>query len=436
MTYNPWDPNDPAWSIARDIERLQRLAEPHADVLRQVEKHLESISTGATLLTASDQLRTIEAYQEQAVKLAQGAADQLRTVDLLSQTASDQIHAIEGYQEQAAKLALGPADQLRTSNLLFQTVSDQAHAIEGYQAQMAKVALGSADQLRTIEAYQAQAAKLAIGFSAQDYLNELSRLIPSYPDIASDQYKHEAQILEAAQLALKVAVSPLPQIDFTAYADIYKFEQSALSGMLERINVAIATADFAGEAPFVADKEEAEGEETADPSKVPIEERLIEVVPASALNRLKTVEFLPLSMLDRILRSPDAMKSLTSRDFEKFIATLVDQLGFENVIITPRSSDFGRDILATKTVHGISVLFAFECKRYSTENPVGPEILRALLGTITHGPTKANKGVLVTTSNFTPGARKFILTEPSLDGKDFHGILAWLKAYSNQARRP
>jgi HJR/Mrr/RecB family endonuclease len=209
--------------------------------------------------------------------------------------------------------------------------------------------------------------------------------------------------------------------------------------MLARINAAIGAASYIGEAYF----EDSEGDdepiqrEDAQPELLAtaMENRLVEVVPAAVLDRLKTVDFVPITILDQILRSPESMRALTARDFERFIATLIDQLGFENVVITPRSGDQGRDVLATKTMHGIPILFAFECKRYRPDSRVGPEILRALLGTITHGPTKANKGVLVTTSTFTSGARTYILTEPSLDGKDFDGISAWLKEYARQGRR-
>lgn len=83
-----------------------------------------------------------------------------------------------------------------------------------------------------------------------------------------------------------------------------------------------------------------------------------------------------------------------------------------------------------KRVHGISIACAFECKRYAPKRAVGPEIARALLGTISHGETRAAKGILVTTSTFSPAARKFILTEPSLDGRDFDGIVEWLREYA------
>lgn len=152
------------------------------------------------------------------------------------------------------------------------------------------------------------------------------------------------------------------------------------------------------------------------------------------ITSLKRVEFAPLRLLDQILRSPELMRALSPHEFERFVATLIDKLGFEDVAITPRSGDQGRDILAVKRVLGIPVLFAFECKRYGPDKPVGVGLLRALYGSISHGPTKANKGILVTTSRFTSGARRFILTEPSLDGKDFSGIVEWLKEYAKQSR--
>jgi restriction system protein len=142
-----------------------------------------------------------------------------------------------------------------------------------------------------------------------------------------------------------------------------------------------------------------------------------------------------LTILDRVLRHPEALRTLTARDFEGFVAALVEQLGFEDVVLTPRSGDMGRDVLATKRIHGISILCAFECKRYAPDRPVGPEIARALLGTIMHGPTRAAKGILVTTSSFTPAARTFIFTEPGLDGRDFDGIVEWLQEYASHRQR-
>lgn len=159
-----------------------------------------------------------------------------------------------------------------------------------------------------------------------------------------------------------------------------------------------------------------------------IEPQLVLASPET-LEQLRRVEFAPFTLLDQVLRDPEAMRRLDAREFEEFVAMLVEKLGFEQVLLTPRSGDEGRDVVATKRVHGVSILCAFECKRYAANRPVGPDIARALLGVITHPTTRANKGVLVTTSTFTPAARRFIVAEPSLDGRDFAGVVEWLDEY-------
>ena len=157
-------------------------------------------------------------------------------------------------------------------------------------------------------------------------------------------------------------------------------------------------------------------------------------MPATALESLRVVNFAPLTLLDRVLRSPDLMRQFHARQFEQFIAALVEQLGFEDVVLTPQSGDGGRDVLAIRRVSGLPIVFAFECKKYGPGNPVGPDTARALLGTISHGNTRAAQGVIVTTSSFTPAAREFIITEPQLHGRDFDGIVDWLHEYATRTR--
>jgi len=254
------------------------------------------------------------------------------------------------------------------------------------------------------------------------YLSQLSSRI----DRAQDKASHD--FLEMKRSAYEAALGPLLSPALYNYTD-----RPSLVAASERLNSAIADAVYIGEIEIDTEQEEDVGP-SAETDDSTLEERLVDVVSADVLSKLKSVDFLPLNALDRILRSPEAMRSLSARDFELFVATLIDQLGFEDVQVTPRSGDQGRDILAVKSVHGISILFAFECKRYKPENPVGPDILRALLGTIRHGRTSANKGVLVTASTFTSGAREYLLLEPALDGKDFEGVVDWLKEYGSQSR--
>lgn len=260
----------------------------------------------------------------------------------------------------------------------------------------------------------------------QAYLEELTRTEKRMQQL----YPYRA--VEEMKLVLERAVSPLTAFEVASLAKAYDYPGAAILDAFQRLNVGIADANYLGKIE-ISEEEEEDGQ-TKNSQAETFESQLIEVVPAEVFEQLKRVDFVPLRTLDVILRSPEAMRMLGAREFEQFIATLVDQLGFEDVVLTPRSGDSGRDVIAIKRVHGISILFAFECKRYKPDLPVGPELLRALLGTITHGSTKANKGVLVTTSTFTSGARNFLLTEPSIDGKDFDGIVGWLREYAKKPR--
>jgi len=161
------------------------------------------------------------------------------------------------------------------------------------------------------------------------------------------------------------------------------------------------------------------------------QENLI-LIPHEARERIIQVDYFPFHLIETFRKNPELTRCLTPRDFERLTAELLNGLEFENVILTSVSGDGGRDIIATKKIHGIPILCAFECKKYSEENRVGISILRSLLGTITTSETKAAVGVLVTTSTFTTGSRKFILSEPRIDGKDFNALVGWLNDYKRK----
>lgn len=72
--------------------------------------------------------------------------------------------------------------------------------------------------------------------------------------------------------------------------------------------------------------------------------------------------------------------------------------------------------------------YLIECKRYAEENKVGIQPVRSLYGVVTD--EGATKGIIVTTSSFTSGADEFIQRHKwQLEGRDFNGILEWLKKY-------
>jgi HJR/Mrr/RecB family endonuclease len=150
------------------------------------------------------------------------------------------------------------------------------------------------------------------------------------------------------------------------------------------------------------------------------------ILPEFIDTSLKQVGFLPLTLVKKVYDEPSLLRQIDPRDFEYFIAEIIEKLGFENVSVTPRSGDGGQDIIATSVINDIPLLFSFECKRYSKNRKIQLETMRALLGTVNSRSIKANKGVLVTTSSFTSGARKFIASEPLIGGKDFNDIVNWM----------
>lgn len=101
-----------------------------------------------------------------------------------------------------------------------------------------------------------------------------------------------------------------------------------------------------------------------------------------------------------LLRDPDALFQLSSRQLEELVAASYDQAGFDEVILTPRSGDFGRDVIASKGGWG-SIRIIDQVKAFSRGHLVGANDVRALLGVL-QSDRGATKGVVTTTSDFAP----------------------------------
>ena len=115
--------------------------------------------------------------------------------------------------------------------------------------------------------------------------------------------------------------------------------------------------------------------------------------------------------IGRLLRqSPNDIYSLTAEQWEEIIAASYDQAGFDEVILTPRSGDFGRDVIAVK--HGFgSVRIIDQVKAYKPGHVVTANDARALLGVL-HSDHAATKAILTTTSTFAPRLRDDPLIAP------------------------
>jgi restriction system protein len=95
--------------------------------------------------------------------------------------------------------------------------------------------------------------------------------------------------------------------------------------------------------------------------------------------------------------------SKNPRALEEFLAGLYRQAGFEEVVLTPRSSDGGRDVIAVKRGF-CSVRILGQAKAYKAGHLVGHDDCRALIGVLTAEPN-SSKGMIVTTSDFAPGIK-------------------------------
>lgn len=250
-------------------------------------------------------------------------------------------------------------------------------------------------------------------------------------DALTEQGRDLSQAMDRLSSRFAASMAPLP--DLSAVRG-YDFNLGAL---VDRISSALREARFVGGFQYrsasgeASDEATPEGaseapEEASEDVEESLEEKhLVDVISASALDVLRKFEFLPLRLMDEISRHPDAMRRLSPLDFERFVAALVDEVGFEEVVLTPRSGDSGRDIVAIYSAGGIRVPFIFECKRW--KEAVGLATMRSLLGSVMQVEKGASIGVLVTTSRFTRGARKFILTETRIDGRDYQGLVDWLR---------
>ena len=83
--------------------------------------------------------------------------------------------------------------------------------------------------------------------------------------------------------------------------------------------------------------------------------------------------------------------------------------GFEEVILTPRSGDYGRDIIAIKRGLG-SIRVIDQVKAYKPDHLVSAEDVRALMGALQGDG--ASKGFLTTTSDFAPRLKSDPLIMP------------------------
>lgn len=130
--------------------------------------------------------------------------------------------------------------------------------------------------------------------------------------------------------------------------------------------------------------------------------------------------------------SPVLVRDITAREFEEVVTEIFRAKGFE-VDLTQRTADGGKDIIAIHTDSlGIRNKYFIECKRYAEDNKIGVALVRALQG-VKNTKDGPNKTILVTTSTFTSGAKRFVEHEASskwdVTLADYDVLVGWLNDY-------
>jgi restriction system protein len=130
------------------------------------------------------------------------------------------------------------------------------------------------------------------------------------------------------------------------------------------------------------------------------------IVPGVRTNEGRLIEAVTVPWFDIIAlldKDPSIAFQLTPEKWEEMIAGIYKQSGFDEVTLTPRSNDRGRDVIAI--IKGVgSVRVIDSVKAYKPPHLVEYDDVRALIGVL-HGDG-ASKGFLTTTSNFAPNMMK------------------------------
>lgn len=114
--------------------------------------------------------------------------------------------------------------------------------------------------------------------------------------------------------------------------------------------------------------------------------------------------------------------------FEEFLAGAHKLHGCDSVVLTPRSADRGRDVIAVSSTRGAMEKVLEQAKAHSPTNLVSANDVRAIFGVLRLDPS-ATKALITTTSSFAPGvADEFQKVIPhQLETKNGEQLLEWIR---------
>jgi restriction system protein len=112
------------------------------------------------------------------------------------------------------------------------------------------------------------------------------------------------------------------------------------------------------------------------------------------------------TIVDELAKDWNRAYQIDSRTWEELVAEAFAKAGYDEVTLTPRSGDLGRDVIAIRKGVGCIKLIG-SVKAYKPGHLVKHDDVRALLGVLS-GEQDASKGIVTTTSDFAPR----IITDP------------------------
>jgi restriction system protein len=123
----------------------------------------------------------------------------------------------------------------------------------------------------------------------------------------------------------------------------------------------------------------------------------------------------------------DILQSIKPDEFEKLCQRVLRENGFNNVVVTGQSGDGGIDGTAILRLNLISFQVLFQCKRY--KGSVGSGAVRDFRGAMIG---RTDKGLIITTGDFTQDARKESKRDGApaielINGDDFCELLKSLR---------
>jgi restriction system protein len=106
-------------------------------------------------------------------------------------------------------------------------------------------------------------------------------------------------------------------------------------------------------------------------------------------------------IIAQLARDPEWLFRIPWRQLEEIIAGAYHRAGWPDVVLTPRSGDRGRDVIATRL--GVaSIRIIDQIKAYKPGHVVTADEVRSMLGVLAAEPN-VSKGLITTTSRFAPG---------------------------------